>query len=191
MGDPYTLDDYSITAGDGDTVAWCFDASFSPLPSYLPTFEVLPNTYNTFGADDVCILEWVGQIRSRNGGMRMAWPYINNGAQCFSFKVPMEADNDEPCYAAFTLPASTDLEEPIPQGFGVQPGPYYFSLVVDVVGPENFELNEPWLAELPYSAVGFTVEESYEDTTRFWSHWYKRALTGSDAATVTYTLQNG
>lgn len=118
--------------------------------------------------------------------MREGW-YASPGAQCFSFKVPLEADNDEPCYAAFTLPASTDIEEL----FGVQPGPYYFSVVVDVVGPENFELNEPWLAELPYSAVGFTVEESYEDTTRFWSHWYKRALTGSDAATVTYTLQNG
>jgi len=97
--------------------------------------------------------------------------------ECFTYKVPMEADNEEKCYAAF----SATFDD----------ATHYFTLVVNVEGPENFELNEPWLAELPYSAAGFTVEETYDDTTRFWSHWYKRALTGSDSATVSYTRQSG
>lgn len=89
----------------------------------------------------------------------------------------MEANNEEKCYAAIK---------------GTKAGvDYYAALVVDVRGPENFELNAPWLAELPYSAAGFTVETTTDDTSRFWSHWYKRAETGADASTVSYTRQNG
>lgn len=49
--------------------------------------------------------------------------------------------------------------------------------------------NKDWLAALPYSAAADIREEtSTDDTTRFWSHWYKRA---EGAVTVSYDRQPG
>ena len=144
---------------DGETIGITFNnADWS--------VEVLPIDADTAGAGhaSICELHLYGQVDTRNTGADV-YP-------AFAFRVPVGALPSVSCYAAFKLTALT--------GSTV----YYGALTVSVVVP-NIQTNEPWLADLPHSAAGYTPETSTVD-----SGYYADAF---DAATVTisYTRQAG